>query len=82
MLPIRARAAIYDGNLEEVIEELERVRSESTDPMLGAVLAEAYLFDGQLDQAAAMAERVIASQSAPDWLIEHAEDLLNQIQNS
>lgn len=82
LLPIIARAAIYEGQLEAAVAELERASSQSTDPLLYAVLAEAYSFQGQTERAANMAQRVLSSPESPDWLIEHTEQLIEQIESS
>lgn len=81
-LPIRARLALYNGNLAQAIVELERAHRENSDPMLTAVLAEAYLLDGRLDEANGLAHRVLEDPRTPDWLRVHTEDLIRQIESN
>jgi hypothetical protein len=80
LLPITARAEMYNGNLIPAIEELERVQSDIQDPLLQSVLAEGYLLNGQLEQADETASAVLENPRTPPWLRQHVEGIIRQIE--
>jgi predicted Ser/Thr protein kinase len=80
ILPIRARAALYNGNLAEALSELERAQGQNQDPMLAAVLAEAYVLDGQPARAAELAQEVLENSRTAPWLRAMTEELMIQLE--
>jgi predicted Ser/Thr protein kinase/tetratricopeptide (TPR) repeat protein len=82
-LPISARMAIYDGRLQQAIRDLESAQAaQSDDPIMRAVLAEAYLLDGRRAPALNLARGARTDPASPQWLVRYLDAMIRRMSES
>lgn len=81
--PISARLGIYDGRLAPLMEQMQQAGvAREGEPLMQAVLAEAYLLDGRRVQALGVARAVRGNPESPPWLVAHVDELIRKINES
>lgn len=77
---ISARIAIYNGDVLGAISALEgALMDRPRDPLLHAVLAEAYLLEGRSAEARDHALEARSTEGNPPWLDRHLDQLIERI---
>ena len=71
------------SDLESAIEHLEAAATEAPhDQASRLLLANAYLFNGQMEQAIATAESVVRFEHAPNFVTAAANEIISQARNA